>query len=108
MYARHHYSTEDENYEIGITQSGPTIPSNLGLFNVGDPSDAIETGFIVGESSIRGTDWGSYIDTRLWGYDPLTQLMYFNSSANQPFTIRQVELMWQGIGNNFKAEKGIV
>ena len=108
LYARHHYSTEDENYEIGITQSGPTIPSNLGLFNVGDPSDAIETEFIVGESSIRGTDWGSYIDTRLWGYDPLTQLMYFNSSANQPFTIRQVELMWQGIGNNFKAEKGIV
>jgi len=98
LYARHQFNPENENLNVLVQQRGPGIPSRVNEFDVGDPTDALVTEFVIGSSVIRGSDWGSFIDTDLYGYDPFTQLKYLNANASEPFTIRRVDLMFKPIG----------
>ena len=106
LYARHQFNSEETNLNVIVQQRGPGIPSKLNEFDVGDPSDALETEFVIGSSVIRGTDWGSFIDTDLYGYDPFTQLKYLNANASEQFTIRRTDLMYKPIGKETRYSTG--
>ena len=108
LYARHKFNPENVHLNVGVQQRGPGIPSKVNEFGAGDPSDALVTEFVIGHSVIRGADWGSYIDTDLYGYDPFTQLKYLNANASEPFTIRRVDLMYKPIGKQTLYTTGVL
>ena len=90
-----------------VQQQGPTIPATSDSFDVGDPSDALESDFTIGTSAIRGNDWGFFVDTFLLGYDPFTQLTYTNNVSGDTFSIREVDLMYKPIGKTTQFVTGI-
>ncbi len=74
---------------------------------VGDPSDAIETAFIVGSSSIRGSTTAYVLDTDMWGYDPVTQLKYTANNKDEPMALRRALVMFKPVGKRTKRQLGV-
>ena len=107
LYARHEFEASETSYEITVQQRGPYIVSRADGFAVGDPSDAIETEFIVESSSIRGSTTAYVLDTDLWGYDPVTQLKYTANNINEPMALRRAVVMYKYVGKHTKRLLGV-
>ena len=107
LYARHEFEASETSYEITVQQRGPSIVSRADGFAVGDPSDAIETEFIVESSSIRGSTTAYVLDTDLWGYDPVTQLKYTANNINEPMALRRAVVMYKSVGKHTKRILGV-
>ena len=106
FYARTFFDPAGDQ-RVQVQQKAPGIPTRSDAFDLGGSFDAIETAFTIGVSAIAGEDLIRGETTDLYGYDPETQLRYTNSNADEPFTIRQVNLVHKPIGNIRKESPGV-
>ena len=95
------------SYNTSVFQTGPGITTKSDTFDVGDPTDALETEFIIGVSAIRSSTTAFVNDTDLHGYSPVSQLRYENSTLNQPITVRRSMLMYKPIGPETVRKLGV-
>ena len=107
LYARHEFEAAETDYEINVQQRGPSIVSRTDGIGVGDPSDAIETEFIIKSSSIRGSTTAYVLDTDMWGYDPVTQLKYTANNKDEPMALRRALVMFKPVGKRTKRQLGV-
>ena len=107
LYARHEFNAADVSYNTSVFQTGPGITTKSDTFDVGDPTDALETEFTIGVSAIRSSTTAFVNDTDLHGYSPVSQLRYENSTLDQPITVRRSMLMYKPIGPETVRKLGV-
>lgn len=107
LFARHHFARQNLYIDMSVQQLSPGVVSNIGIVQVGDPSDALVTTFTIESSAIAGNSTAYTIDTELWGWDSSIQLRYWNNNADEPFETLKTECMFDSIGTRPKFTTGL-
>lgn len=105
LYARHHFDAKGA-WDVEVTQSAPGVVSKTDSFEQGGTFDAIGA-FTIGTSAIAGLNRRRFTETDLWGYAPAIQLKYRNANIDEPFSLRQTDLMYRPIGPVRKESSGV-
>ena len=108
VFGRCEFEAQAESSSLSVQQSGPTAISDVDIIEVGDPSDALVTDFVIGSSGIRGSDVAYTADFDLNGFDPMTKVRFFNNTIDRPWVMRRCELNYVPMGKHGIGELGII